>query len=45
MVFHVKGSNHGDWSKGTWRLNFFTIYSPAITKIIKNGLLFGLTNN
>lgn len=45
MVFHARGSNYGDWSNGKWRINFFTIYSPAITKIIKNGVLFGLSNN
>lgn len=42
MVFHFKGSNEGDWHHGKWRFNFYSIYDPSISKLIKNGLLFGV---
>lgn len=44
MLLHAKGSNKGEWSNGNWRFNFYSIFSPAITKFIKSGLLFGVDN-
>ena len=31
-----------DWHHGRWRFNFFSIFDPATTYCIKNGLLLGL---
>lgn len=41
MLLHAKGSQRGTFEYGRWWLNFFTIYSPAINKLIQNGVLFG----
>ena len=41
LLVHAKGNHQGEWEQGLWRLNFYTIVDPRISKIIKNGLLFG----
>lgn len=44
MLLHAKGSNRGTWKHGGWRLNFYSVYSPAVSKLIKNGMLLGIRN-
>jgi len=45
VVMHGKVSNKGDFSFGQWKFNAFSIYDPAISKLIKSGVLLGLLSN
>lgn len=44
MLLHAKGSNRGQWKHGGWRFNFYSVYSPSLSKLIKNGVLLGVRN-
>lgn len=41
LLLHSKGNYQAEWNSNKLRLNFFTLFDPAIGKVVKNGLLFG----
>ena len=44
LLVHLRGFNNGQLNNHNWRVNFYSLMDPRISRIIKNGILLGLNH-